>query len=154
MTRFVGTRVCVGVAAVALGACTSTPKQTTGTVQGQVTVSGAQDNAALVSIPGQAVQTGPDGVFTFPNVPAGTLAVTATRSGYAVATQAVAVTAGQTTTVTLTLSPTASVPTLSSFSAVPETVAPSGTIQLLAVASDPAGGALTYTFSALSLIHI
>ena len=89
-----------GLLAVPLGAQTPT-----GTVTGRVVDAATQEPlaGANVSVAQRTAVTAPDGRFTIPNVPAGLQAVRVTRIGYADATRSITVTAGQATTVEISL---------------------------------------------------
>ena len=76
-----------------------------GTIQGHVTnSSGTALPGATVAYGGASTTTDSSGNYTLSKVPAGTVQVTASLSGYQTATQNVTVTAGQTTTANFTLS--------------------------------------------------
>ncbi len=86
-----------------------------GTASGVGTIAGAVRDARTgqalagvgisISGAGGSAVTASDGRFTISNVPAGTVVVTATLAGYSSASRSVAVAAGQTTTMSLALSP-------------------------------------------------
>ena len=75
-----------------------------GTIQGHVTnASGAALAGATVAYGGGSTTTDSSGNYSLTQVPAGTVQVSASLTGYQTATQNVTVTAGQTTTVNFTL---------------------------------------------------
>ena len=80
--------------------------QATGTVSGTITGANGQPlSGAAVAITGttRAAQTGVDGRYTITTVPAGSRMVRASYAGYAEATRAITVAAGQTATVDIQL---------------------------------------------------
>ena len=79
----------------------------TGTISGTVTnSSGTAISGATVSYSGGSTTTSSTGTYTLSNVPAGTVSVTASATGYQNSIQSVTVTAGTTTTQNFTLSAT------------------------------------------------
>ena len=106
----------VGVFAAALLLLGSAPPllaQGTGIIRGRVTETGTGRpvDAATVTISGrtQGAVTSASGDYTIPNVPAGSVELTARRIGYGRSTRAVTVTAGTETRADFTISMTASV---------------------------------------------
>lgn len=100
-----GRTIFLTLAAALLGAARLSAQDPTGTVSGRVVESATQEPVAgaAVSVSARNAVSGPDGRFSITGVPAGTQTVQATRIGYGQATQQVTVTAGQTSTVTLSL---------------------------------------------------
>ncbi|HZQ51577.1 MAG TPA: carboxypeptidase regulatory-like domain-containing protein [Bryobacteraceae bacterium] len=87
---------------------------TVGTISGTVTnSSGTAISGATVSYSGGTATTLSNGSYTLSNVPAGTVSVTASATGYQSSTQSVTVSAGATTTLNFTLSATVSAGTVS-----------------------------------------
>ncbi len=75
-----------------------------GMITGTVTGSGGTVAGAAVSYSGGSATTGSNGGYTLSNVPAGTVSVTASATGYQSSTQSVTVTANATTSQNFTLS--------------------------------------------------
>ncbi len=132
-----------------LAACGAPPKAPPppGIIGGTLAVDGGDLTGAVVSIPGTLLAPDAGGHFQF-SVVAGTYVVSASKAGYVTASQSVTVAAGKTVTVSLTLKKENHAPVLASFSANPSVLARGGTADLLAVATDDDGDALTYTFTA------
>jgi hypothetical protein len=87
---------------------------TVGTISGTVTnSSGTAISGATVSYSGGTASTGSNGSYTLANVPAGTVSVTASATGYQSSTLSVNVTAGVTTTQNFTLTATVTAGTIS-----------------------------------------
>jgi phosphatidylinositol-3-phosphatase len=85
---------------------------TTGSVTGQVTNSstGAALAGATVSYSGGSTTTDSSGNYTLSNVPAGTVSVTASLTGFTSKTSSVTVTSGATSTLNFSLAPSGSSP--------------------------------------------
>lgn len=86
--------------------CFSAPAQQGGTIQGTVSVrtGGQVHDATVVLLPGRkTVQTGPDGSFSFENLPAGRYEVVAHQHAFAEARRTVELTAGAAVKVDFTL---------------------------------------------------
>jgi len=76
----------------------------TGTMSGTVVNSGGKPiNGAVVSYSGGSTKTNPKGVYTFKNIPVGTISVSVSAAGYQTSTQDVTVAGGVTTTANFTL---------------------------------------------------
>ncbi|MHC9539176.1 MAG: carboxypeptidase regulatory-like domain-containing protein [Vulcanimicrobiota bacterium] len=80
---------------------------TVGTVQGTVTdqTTSAKLSGVTVSIGTLTTTTDANGAYTIQNVPAGTQTIAATKTGYTAVSSSVSVTAGQTTTKNISMSP-------------------------------------------------
>jgi hypothetical protein len=100
---------------VAAGATTTGPAITltsaNGNVSGNVTnSSGTAINGASVSFGGGSITTDASGAYNFSNIPAGTIQIVASASGYQSVTQNVTVNGGATTTANFSLLPASSSP--------------------------------------------
>lgn len=93
----------LALAACLLGAAQLGAQNPAGTITGRVVDSSTQQplSGVTVRVAERSTQTGADGRFTLPGIPAGTQTVRATRIGYREATQAVTLAGGQTATVEL-----------------------------------------------------
>jgi iron complex outermembrane receptor protein len=97
--------VMVALAAILLGSSPLTAQQSTGTVTGTVTDAASMQplQDATVQVGERTVLTNAQGRFLIPNVEAGSYTLRARQLGYATYTQEITVTAGQTTTVDVSL---------------------------------------------------
>jgi beta-glucanase (GH16 family) len=138
--------------ALLVAACARSPVPApVGGIAGVVTVDGGDLTGVIVAIPGTVSSPRSDGSFGFAALTSATYRVSATKEGFVTASADVVVTTGLVARATLALHKTplpADLPTLTSFSVSPPVLARGEHGQLLAAATDPAGGALTYVFTA------